>query len=88
MLGQIYREEYLTYKQQIIDREQETESIDLEIAKTILLEYLPKFRTVAIAKIERILRESDRSLELQSNNNSIESYLKSIIKSLEAIETE
>lgn len=81
MLGQIYREEYLTYKQQI-DEEQQTESIDYEIANTILKEYLPKFRTVAIAKIERILSYSDRSLQLKSNNNSIESYLKSIIESI------
>ncbi len=83
MLRQIYREEYLTYKQHIIDREQELKSIDLEIAKTILQEYLPKFRTVAIAKIKRILSQSDHLLEPQSNNNSTESYLKSIIESLE-----
>ncbi len=87
MLGQIYREEYLTYKQQI-DEEQQIESIDREIANTILKEYLPKFRTVAIAKIERILSYSDRALQLKSNNNSIDSYLKSIIESLEVIEEE
>ncbi|MDY6897378.1 MAG: HepT-like ribonuclease domain-containing protein [Cyanobacteriota bacterium] len=85
MLGQIYRAEYITYKQQI-DEEQQTESIDRKIANTILKEYLPKFRTVAIAKIERILSYSDRALQLKSNNNSIYSYLKSIIESLDVIE--
>ena len=79
MLGQIYRTEYLNYKQQI-DGERQTESIDREIANTILQEYLPKFRNVAVAKIERILNYSDRALQIKSNNNSVESYLTSIIE--------
>ena len=80
MLGQIYRSEYLNYKQQI-NKEQQIESIDREIASIILQEYLPKFRSVAIAKIERIISYSDRSLELKSNNKIVESYVKSIIES-------
>lgn len=85
MLGQIYRKEYLIYKQQIDEREQ-AESIDHKIASTILQEYLPKFRNVAISKIERILSCSDFALQLKSNNISRESYLKSIIESLDIIE--
>ena len=82
MLGQIYRARYLTYKQEI-DEEQQAESRDRKIANTIMQEYQPKFQKVAIAKIERILSYSDLALELKSNNNSLESYLTSIIESLD-----
>ena len=91
MLEQIYREQYLIYKQQIsldnIDKftnsiaEKETKLIDLTIANLILQEYQPKFKTIAISKIERILSQSD-CLQANSNNALAESYLKSIIESL------
>ena len=81
MLGQIYRTEYLAYRQQV-DEEVQAESIDRQVAKSILQEYLPKFRSVAIAKIERILSQSNRSIELKSNHNSIEIYVKQIVESL------
>ena len=85
MLWQIYRESYLFYKQQI-EPKTNTESIEREIANLILQEYLPKFKTIAVAKIERILSQSDYALQLKSHNNSIESYLNSIIESLETTE--
>ena len=81
MLGQIYRAEYLSYRQQV-DEELQAESIDRQVAELILQEYLPKFRNVAIAKIKRILSHSDRAIELKSNHNSVESYIKQIVESL------
>ena len=81
MLGQIYRTEYLAYRQQVSE-ELQAESIDRQVAKLILQEYSPKFRSVAIAKIERILSHGDRAIELKSNNNSVESYIKQIVESL------
>lgn len=96
MLEKIYREQYLTYKQQIsldnVDKvtniaEKQTELIDLAIANLILQEYQPKFKTIAIAKIKRILGNSDR-LQTNSNNALAESYLKSIIESLTSESTE
>lgn len=88
----IYREQYLFYKQQVSLENNDSmqdrtitdiyEPIDKKIAKNVINEYPDDFRDTAIAKIERILSYSDRALELKSNNNSIESYLASIIESL------
>ncbi len=96
ILQLIYREQYLAYKQQVRSRNKALadgqtttntyRSIDKKIARTIIDEYQDDFRDTALAKIKRILNQSDRSLQLQSNNASIESYLKSIIESLEIIE--
>lgn len=84
MLRQIYRAEYLTYKQQIETKQgAELISMDIEIAKNILQEYIPKFKSVAISKIERILSHSDFAVQLKYDSNSVKSYLTSIIKSLE-----
>lgn len=92
ILQSIYREQYLYYKQQVSLENNDSvrdktatdiyEPIDLAIAKNIINEYSDDFRDTAIAKIERILSYSERSLQLKSNNNSIESYLKSIIESI------
>ena len=81
MLGQIYRTEYLTYRQQV-GGELQAESIDPQVARLILQEYTPKFENVARAKIERILSHSERAIELKSNSNSVESYIKQIVESL------
>ena len=58
-LGQIYRTEYFAYRQQV-GGELQAESIDRQVAKLILQEYLSKFRSVTIAKIESILSHGDK----------------------------
>lgn len=85
ILQSIYREQYLYYKQQVGTNKvlpEDLTDIDKKIARTIIDEYPEDFGDTAIAKIERIIGQSDFALTIKSNNNSIESYLTSIIESL------
>ena len=57
-------------------------TVDLAIASLIVNEYQADFRETAVAKIERVLNQSDCVLQLKNDSVSKEKYLKSVINSV------